>query len=187
MPGTFQTAGTVDDAGDIADVPGAIQVIAGGEGQTTLATDVGIDLILDNSGSMLEPLGNERRIDIAKQVLTELVQETLPQVSRWLYAFSAMNPIPAKRIWPSSWLPMDQWAAVNAIAAIESVDGVKTPDRAALQQVPTDLAEVDGPKIVVLVTDGEETCGGNPRQAHPRAGQPGHRRANQHRRLCRRR
>jgi hypothetical protein len=50
VPGTFQVAGTVDDAGDIAEVPGSIQVVTRGEGQTTLATDVGVDLILDNSG-----------------------------------------------------------------------------------------------------------------------------------------
>jgi Mg-chelatase subunit ChlD len=39
---------------------------------------------------------------------------------------------------------------------------VKTPLAAALERVAADLSEVDGPKIVVLVTDGEETCGGNP-------------------------
>ena len=65
-PGTFQVAGTVDDASDIAEVPGSIQVVAGGEGQATLATDVGVDLILDNSGSMLQTLGDERRIDVAR-------------------------------------------------------------------------------------------------------------------------
>ena len=44
----------VDDAGDIAEVPGSIQVVAGDEGVATLANDVGVDLILDNSGSTLQ-------------------------------------------------------------------------------------------------------------------------------------
>jgi len=39
---------------------------------------------------------------------------------------------------------------------------VKTPIGAALDQVANDLAGVKGPKIIVLVTDGEETCGGDP-------------------------
>src|SRR5215210_6470495 len=66
VPGTFQVSGTVDDAGDIAEVPGSIRVVTGGDGQATLATNVGVDLILDSSGSMLQTLGDERRIDIAK-------------------------------------------------------------------------------------------------------------------------
>ena len=114
---------------------------------------------------MLQPLGNERRIDIAKQVLTELVQETLPRGIPLALRVFGDEPDSCETDLAIELVPMDQWAAVNAIAAIESVDGVKTPLGAALQQVPTDLAEVDGPKIVVLVTDGEETCGGNPQQS----------------------
>jgi hypothetical protein len=48
------------------------------------------------------------------------------------------------------------------IQAIEPVNLVKTPIGASLEQVANDLAGVGGPKIVVLVTDGEETCGGDP-------------------------
>jgi hypothetical protein len=73
VPGTFQVAGTVDDAGDVAEVPGSIRVVTGAEEQVTLATDVGVDLILDNSGSMLQLLGDEGRIDVAKHVLTDLL------------------------------------------------------------------------------------------------------------------
>jgi hypothetical protein len=39
----------------------------------TLATNVGVNLILDNSGSMLQLLGDEGRIDVAKHVLTDLL------------------------------------------------------------------------------------------------------------------
>jgi hypothetical protein len=60
---------------------------------------------------------------------------------------------------------LERDAAVACIASIESGNGVKTPLAAALERVAADLIEVDGPKIVVLVTDGEETCGGNPQRA----------------------
>ena len=103
VPGTFQVSGTVDDAGDIAEVPGAIRVVSGGDGQATLATDVGVDLILDNSGSMLQTLGDERRIDIAKLVLTNLSKRRSHQVSRWRCGSSVMNRIPARQIWLSIW------------------------------------------------------------------------------------
>jgi hypothetical protein len=51
------------------------------------------------------------------------------------------------------------------IQGIEPVNLVRTPIGASLEQVANDLAGVEGPKVVVLVTDGEETCGGDPAAA----------------------
>jgi hypothetical protein len=42
---------------------------------------------------------------------------------------------------------------------------VRTPIGASLEAVADDLGTQPGPKIVVLVTDGEETCGGDPAAA----------------------
>jgi hypothetical protein len=58
--------------------------------------------------------------------------------------------------------PLDPAAMAATIQGIEPVNLVKTPLGASLEQVANDLANVDGPKIVILVTDGEETCGGDP-------------------------
>ncbi len=165
VPGTFQVAGTVDDAGDIAEVPGSIRVVTGGEGQATLATDVGVDLILDNSGSMLQLLDDERRIDVAREVLTDLIEDTLPSGIPLALRVFGDEPDSCETELAIDLAPLDSDAAVERIAAIESVDGVKTPLAAALERVAADLSGVDGPKIVVLVTDGEETCGGNPQRA----------------------
>jgi hypothetical protein len=41
------------------------------------------------------------------------------------------------------------------------VNLVKTPLGESLRQVATDLQDVEGPKLIILVTDGEETCGGD--------------------------
>src|SRR4051812_45194626 len=63
VPGAIQTPGTIEAAGTVASVPGAISVVgAEGAGRHTLSTDVGVDLILDNSGSMLIPLEGQPRI-----------------------------------------------------------------------------------------------------------------------------
>ena len=51
------------------------------------------------------------------------------------------------------------------IAGLEAVDGVKTPIGAALESIASDLHGAAGAKIVVLVTDGEETCGSDPAAA----------------------
>jgi hypothetical protein len=165
VPGEIQVPGTIATAGDIADVPGSIQVVGSFTGNTTLATDIGIELILDNSGSMLSALGSERRIDIAKRVMDELVRETLPSGIPMALRVFGNQPDSCETGLAISLQPLDRQAAVSEIAAIESIDGVKTPIGAALEQVAADLAGVAGPKIVVLVTDGEETCGGNPRRA----------------------
>jgi hypothetical protein len=165
VPGTFQVSGTVDDADDIAEVPGSIRIVSGGDEQATLATDVGVDLILDNSGSMLQTLDDERRIDIAKLVLTDLVEETLPSGIPLALRVFGDEPDSCETDLAIDLAPLDRDVAVDRIASIESVDGVKTPLAAALERVAADLGGVDGPKIVVLVTDGEETCGGNPQRA----------------------
>jgi hypothetical protein len=51
------------------------------------------------------------------------------------------------------------------IQGLHILASVNTPIGAALKQVGSDLAGASGPKIVVLVTDGEENCGGNPGKA----------------------
>jgi hypothetical protein len=96
--------------------------------------------------------------------MTDLVQETLPQGIPMALRVFGDQPDSCDTGLAISLQPLDRQNAVNEIATIESIDGVKTPIGAALAQVAADLAGVDGPKIVVLVTDGEETCGGNPRR-----------------------
>jgi hypothetical protein len=48
---------------------------------------------------------------------------------------------------------------------LEVVNLVRTPIGASLEAVAEDLGTSAGPKIVVLVTDGEETCDGDPAAA----------------------
>jgi len=158
-------AGTVDDARDIAGVPGSIRVVTGSDQQATLATEIGVDLILDNSGSMMQALGDERRIDMAKLVLTDLIEETLPSGIPLALRVFGDEPDAGETDLAIDLEPLERDSAVNRIASIESVDGVKTPIGAALERVAVDLDGIDGPKIVILVTGGEETCGGNPQRA----------------------
>jgi len=61
--------------------------------------------------------------------------------------------------------PLDPITMSQTIQGIEPVNLVRTPIGASLQQVANDLAGASGPKVVILVTDGEETCDGDPAKA----------------------
>jgi len=122
-----------------------------------------VEIVFDASGSMLQRLDGERRIAIARDVVAELVTETLDERSRFaLRAFGHRNPDECftERLLPLS--PLDADAVIAAIRGIEAKNLARTPIGDALRSVADDLREVDGERLVVLVTDGEETCDGDP-------------------------
>ena len=177
VPGDIQTPGEISTATGIATVkpepsptpaPGTNSVV-GEETQgerVSLGKDVAVELILDTSGSMLEELEPGRtRIDVAKEVMSQLVRKTLPAgVPVALRVFGdEPDSCDTKLAVPLAPLNAKEMAAT--IEGIELVNLVNTPLGEALEQVAGDLAEATGPKIVVLVTDGEETCNGDPEAA----------------------
>ena len=89
--------------------PGSLRVVSTDPARASVGSDVAVEVILDASGSMLQRLDGNRRIDIARRAVTDLISD-------------------------------------------------------ALAQVPNDLAGIEGEAVVVLVTDGEETCEGDPRK-----------------------
>ena len=60
---------------------------------------------------------------------------------------------------------------------------VRTPLAAAIAAVAGDLASVTGPRVVIVVSDGQESCGGDPGGGRPVARRPGLRRHRQRRGL----
>jgi hypothetical protein len=61
--------------------------------------------------------------------------------------------------------PLNPGAVAAKIGALEAKNNAKTPIGASLDQVANDLSAVKGERLVVLLTDGEETCGGDPAAA----------------------
>ncbi len=122
-----------------------------------------VELVLDASGSMLQPFEGRRRIDVARDVLTEVVEKSIPPGSLIaLRAFGHTEPHSCQTVLESGLDPLDAAALAARIAAIEPVNLAKTPIADSLRQVAVDLDAARAGKTVVLVTDGEETCGGDP-------------------------
>lgn len=141
--------------------PGTLSVQRG-EG----ATLPGVEVIFDASGSMgsLLPDGTSR-IDAAKQVLDTLVGEVLPEGTPFaLRAFGHLTPQSCESRLEVPLGPLDREAAYAAIDAIQPKLLSQTPIADALRQVASDLEGGEG-GAVVLITDGEESCGGDPAAA----------------------
>ncbi len=124
-----------------------------------------IEIILDASGSMLQKLGTERRIDIAKKTLTKLTSSTIPAGTPFAFRVFGREVDSCQTDLDIPVGPLNPAAVGQRIAALIAKNGAKTPIGESLEKVSDDLRSVTGEKLVVLVTDGEETCGGDPAAA----------------------
>ena len=144
------------------------------EGETTLtiaalppdpqkpAATGGIEVILDASGSMLKRMGNgERRIKVAHAALTALVQESLPEGTPFAFRAFGLEKDACRSELMLPLGPLDRAAAVRAINDVPAINLAKTAIGKSLLAAREDLADATEPRVVVLVTDGEETCDGD--------------------------
>jgi len=142
--------------------PGQLLVVSG-DGEQGRATAGAIELILDASGSMLQRLEGRRRIAIAREVLTEAVSEHLPPGTPVaLRVFGQKEPDACRTDLEIPLGPLDPEGARATIENIHAKNLARTPIADSLARVEEDLAGAEGAKTVVLVTDGEETCDGDP-------------------------
>jgi hypothetical protein len=124
-----------------------------------------IELVLDASGSMLQRIGGDRRIDLAKRALSDLARAIEPGTGFALRVFGHREANACRTDLELPLAPIDVAAATARIGAIDAMNLAKTPIGQSLAKVKDDVAGASGPVLVVLVTDGEETCEGDPRAA----------------------
>ncbi|HVS02642.1 MAG TPA: VWA domain-containing protein, partial [Thermoanaerobaculia bacterium] len=144
--------------------PGTLAVVAKeGEGEPT---GPAVELILDASGSMLQRMADgRRRIEVAREVLTRVVTERLPPGTPLaLRVFGHRQANACRTDLEVPLAPLDPAAVSRTIAGIQAKNLAKTPIADSLAAVEKDLAKAPGQKLVVLVTDGEETCDGKPEE-----------------------
>jgi hypothetical protein len=124
--------------------------------------------MLDASGSMWGAVGGRPKIDIARNVVARVI-ENLPddaEVALRVYGHRIGPGRPgacedSELLFPFARIDKPRLLArVRAIRALGT-----TPIAYSLRQVARDLAGAHGEKMVILVTDGKEECGGSPSTA----------------------
>lgn len=120
-----------------------------------------VAIVFDTSGSMLQELEGSTRAEIARAALIDLVTTTIPAGTTVSLRTFGDTPDSCETLLVAPAAPLDPAALAETIATLPIINLVKTPIGASLEAVAGDLVPGDGPKIVVLVTDGEETCDGD--------------------------
>lgn len=147
--------------------PGAL-VVRPSHSDATSDHPTTVHVVFDASGSMgkLLPDGRTTRLDAARSALGDLVAG-LADDAVWfgLRAYGHVRAGSCDTRLELRPAPLDSAVARRAIAGIEPKLLSGTPLAASIEAVAQDLASVRGPSIVVVVTDGEETCGGDPERA----------------------
>ena len=143
---------------------GSLRVVAeDASGEPSAVSPTGaVEVILDASGSMFNTLEGRFRYEIAKDVLDDLVANTLPDgVPFALRVFGNREASSCRTDLEVPLAPLDRAATRSVIAAIEPQPFAFTPIADSLLQVANDIGSAAGPKTVILITDGEESCDGD--------------------------
>lgn len=121
-----------------------------------------VEIILDASGSMLQRIGNERRIEIARTTLIGLVNDTIPEGTGFaLRVFGHREADSCRTDLEIPFGPLDAAAVTSTIAGVNAMNLARTPIGASIAHVRTDLADATGERVLIVLTDGEETCDGD--------------------------
>ncbi len=153
--------------------PGKLSVLSSLTGQDASASaallgNTAVEIIFDASGSMTQPLGKSTRIGVAHDVLNNLIDNILPQgIPLALRAFgNREGNYSCRTDLEIPLAPLDPAKVKATVNALQPQKLGATPIAAALLKVPEDLKDAGpGPKLIVLVTDGEESCKGDPAAA----------------------
>ncbi|MCU7846140.1 MAG: VWA domain-containing protein [Candidatus Thiodiazotropha sp. (ex Monitilora ramsayi)] len=122
-----------------------------------------VEIILDASGSMLKKQDGRRRIEIAREVLLGLTGEVISEGTPFaLRVFGHREADSCRTDLEEPLAPLDVAKVDAKIKGLQAMNLAKTPIAKSLELVAKDLATVAGERVVVLITDGEETCDGDP-------------------------
>jgi Mg-chelatase subunit ChlD len=147
---------------------GGLTVAATGERIATVSAPSQIELILDASGSMNERVEGRRKIDSAKDAMTQVIK-ALPddaQVGLRVYGHRIREGRKGDCQDTELLVPfgkVDKAGLLPKVASIKAL-GTTLIDY-SLRQVARDFGSTPGEKMVILVTDGKEECKGDPAAA----------------------
>jgi hypothetical protein len=129
--------------------------------------DRSVLLILDASGSMNAKLPNgEARIEVAQSAVKGVASFIPAEARLALRMYGAQSPKREKNCRDTHLAVPFGPASAGAGAIASSVDGAKaqgyTPIAYSLEQAASDFAPDSNEQVIVLVSDGKETCQGDP-------------------------
>lgn len=143
-------------------VPGQLQVVDESASGPELSGAT-VAIVLDASGSMLQRLDGQRRIDLAKAALTELIDDVLPDsVALALRVFGHKEVDSCRSDLEIPAGPLNRAAAAGKVASVEAMNLARTPIADSLRAIAGDASNRSGALLIILLTDGEETCDGDP-------------------------
>jgi hypothetical protein len=135
--------------------------------QTCNTTDRSVLLVLDASGSMNAKLPNgETRIEVARRAVKGVAMLVPGKAQVSLRLYGAQSPSRDKNCQDTNIAVPFGAAEVISPALSSTVDGTKaqgyTPIATSLQQAAGDFPDTAKERVIVLVSDGKETCQGDP-------------------------
>ena len=164
-PSMWAIIGLAGSFGEIK--TGGLQIAAETDPAKAMAAR-NLEIILDCSGSMLSPLGKSTRIGTARQVLRDVLAKIPDDFNVGLRVYA--NRYSWKDMQHSCTdtqllLPIQK---LDRQRILSTVDNLKprgdTPLVYSVRQTPADLKAVGGGSVIVI-TDGQETCHGDPAKA----------------------
>lgn len=138
--------------------------------QQESTASTGLEVVFDASGSMAGQVDGRAKIDIAREALATALQELDPNVAVAFRAYGHRVPQSdqanscqdTELILPFSEETADDDSATAVQQAASGLTATGwTPIDLSLRQAAADLKEFDR-KVVLLLSDGEETCNGDP-------------------------
>ncbi|WP_263721655.1 VWA domain-containing protein [Albidovulum sediminicola] len=124
-----------------------------------------VEVILDASGSMLGRIDGRRRIEVAHDALKHLVTDVLPPGIPFAFRAFGLKEDACLNELRLPLAPLDPAKAARSIGNVPAINLAKTAIAASLLSAAEDLRDASEPRVIVLVTDGEETCDGDPAAA----------------------
>lgn len=118
--------------------------------------------ILDVSGSMKEKIGDKSKLEVAKDVLTD-IQQGLPEdlrIGLLTYGHYGDKDCSAIEVLVPPGLD-NRDKIIEKLASLEADKGA-TPIAKSLKKAKEVVKNEKGKKTLILITDGLETCGGDP-------------------------
>jgi Mg-chelatase subunit ChlD len=150
---------------------GQLAVSATGEPITGVSAPEQIELILDASGSMKETMeGGKTRWQVAGEVLHKVIDKLPEGTKVALRVYGHRYPSKPHAVSCTDSELIVPFGPLDRQHLHEVVDGLRprgeTPIGLSLAQLPGDFGSEPGHKIVILVTDGEESCDPNATDAY---------------------